>query len=177
MEKLPLCEFAPYAEFDELADWSRQVKIKAGWVCEFPGCGQLDKMLLESHHIKPVAFYPDLAKDLKNGNCRCIYHHAVEHWQDVNIRNMILARLAIIYHLRYGISHKQELQQTNTSDHILSNDDIPRHSPDNNDKPVIQDEANDLFYRNLLAKLRAVKLHEKYVANEETMGSRPESHL
>ena len=98
----PFYEFAPYHEGHELADWSRQVKIKAGWVCEFPQCGQLDKKLLESHHIKPKVEFPDLTKDIKNGECLCIYHHAVKHWDDLNLRNMILARLAMVYHLRYG---------------------------------------------------------------------------
>jgi len=95
-------EFAPYNEYDELADWSRQVKIKAGWVCEFPSCGQLDRKLLESHHIKPVSMFPELAKDLKNGECVCIYHHSVRHWSNEALRNKILARLALIYELRYG---------------------------------------------------------------------------
>lgn len=102
MEKQPFYEFAPYSEVDEYADWSRQVKIKAGHVCEFPDCGQIDRKLLESHHIKPKAEFPELAKDIKNGTCRCIYHHAVEHWDNENLRNKILARLGIIYHLRYG---------------------------------------------------------------------------
>jgi len=104
MEKQPFYEFAPYSEVDELADWSRQVKIKAGWVCAFPGCGVgvLDKKLLESHHIKPKELFPELARDIKNGTCRCIYHHAVEHWDNEEVRNKILARLAIILYLRYA---------------------------------------------------------------------------
>ena len=95
------CELAPYYEGHELADWSRQVKIKAGWVCEIPGCGELDRKLLESHHIKPLSVFPELATDIKNGVCLCIYHHAVKHWENEAIRNKILARLAIILYLRY----------------------------------------------------------------------------
>lgn len=101
MEKRPFYEFAPYSEVDELADWSRQVKIKAGCVCEFPGCGELDRKLLESHHEKPKDLFPELAKDIKNGKCLCIYHHAVEHWDNEVVRNKILARLAIVLYLRY----------------------------------------------------------------------------
>ena len=95
-------EFNPYMEYDELADWSRQVKIKAGWACEVPNCGELDKKLLESHHIKPKEMFPELAEDLDNGECLCIYHHAVKHWHNEAVRNKILARLAIIYQSRYG---------------------------------------------------------------------------
>lgn len=100
MEK-PLYEFAPYAEFDEFADWSRQVKIQAGWVCQFPGCGQTNRKLLESHHKKPKEMFPDLALELDNGECLCVFHHAVKHWDNENIRNKILARLAMFYQLRY----------------------------------------------------------------------------
>jgi len=97
----PFYEFAPYNELDDLADWSRQVKIQAGWVCEFPGCGELDRKLLESHHDKPVSMFPELAKEIKNGTCHCIYHHAVKHWDNEEVRYKILARLAIILYLRY----------------------------------------------------------------------------
>jgi len=102
MEKLPFYEFAPYHEDHELADWSRQVKTKDGWVCTFPQCGQLDKKLLESHHTNPVSMFPELAKEVKNGECLCIYHHAVKHWDNEELRYKILARLGMIYHLRYG---------------------------------------------------------------------------
>lgn len=98
---IPFYEFAPYRECDDLADWSRQVKIRAGWVCEFPGCGELDRKLLESHHIKPKEQFPELAKELENGECLCLYHHAVRHWDNEPVRNKILARLAIILWLRY----------------------------------------------------------------------------
>lgn len=101
MEKQPFYEFAPYNETDEYAYWSRQVKIQGGWVCEFPDCGQIERKLLESHHTKPKAEFPELAKDPKNGTCLCIYHHAVKHWNNEVVRNKILARLAIILYLRY----------------------------------------------------------------------------
>ena len=110
MEELPICEFSPYAEFHEFAGWSRDVKIKAGWVCEFPNCGQINKNLLESHHIEPAVQFPEKAQDIDNGTCLCIYHHAVAHWDDVIIRNMILARLAIFYHLRYEETDKKAAQ-------------------------------------------------------------------
>ena len=96
----PFFEFAPYNEYDEFADWSRQVKIKDGWACQ--KCGELDKKLLESHHIKPKEVFPESAKNLDNGQCLCLWCHAVAHWSNEVIRNKILARLAIIYHLRYG---------------------------------------------------------------------------
>ena len=101
MREQPFYEFAPYSEVDEFADWSRQVKIKGGQVCEFPDCGQIDRKLLESHHTKPKVEFPELAKDINNGECLCIYHHAVKHWSNEVIRNKILARLAIILYLRY----------------------------------------------------------------------------
>lgn len=102
MDKQPFYEFAPYNETDEYADWSRQVKIMGSWVCEIPGCGEFDPKLLESHHIKPKAEFPELAKEIGNGTCLCIYHHAVKHWSNEVIRNKILARLAIILYLRYA---------------------------------------------------------------------------
>lgn len=108
MDKQPFYEFAPYSEVDEYADWSRQVKIKGGRVCEFTGCGVTDQKLLESHHIKPKAEFPELDKDIDNGECICLFHHAVRHWANEIIRNKILARLAIILWLRYAKpSHKE----------------------------------------------------------------------
>lgn len=105
MEKLkPFYEFAPYDSTDDLADWSRGVKIKGGQVCI--QCGELDRKLLESHHIKTKEQFPELAKELSNGECRCLFCHAVAHWSNEPVRNKILARLAIIYHLRYSAQPK-----------------------------------------------------------------------
>lgn len=72
------------------ADWSLQVKMRAGYCCQHPGCGELEKSLLESHHVKPVSQYPELRNDLTNGKCLCLYHHALAHtgW----IRRLIMAR-------------------------------------------------------------------------------------
>lgn len=55
--------------------WSRQVKEKAGFVCQY--CGTTDN--LESHHIKPVYAYPNLQFDISNGVCLCRYHHRAAH--------------------------------------------------------------------------------------------------
>lgn len=68
--------------------------MRAGWVCEAPGCGCLDKELLDSHHIQPKSLYPDLADDDDNGKCLCLWHHAKKHtgW----IKEKILARLGEI---------------------------------------------------------------------------------
>lgn len=82
---------------EKLRDWSRQVKIKGGWVCK---CGELDKELLESHHIEPVKVSPEKQYDLDNGQCLCLWCHAEAHITDRAVYNMILARLAVILYKR-----------------------------------------------------------------------------
>lgn len=85
---------------EELADWSKQVKIKDHYVCQGPDCGEMDRSLLESHHSNPKEQFPELALDLDNGECLCLPCHAHEHRANAYIYNMILARLAKILYLR-----------------------------------------------------------------------------
>jgi len=89
--------------------WSTDIKIKAGWVCEEPGCGELDRELLESHHIEPVAVCPEKRHDLANGKCLCIFHHATAHtgWA----RLTILARLGLVLLARLYPHRKPEIQR------------------------------------------------------------------
>ena len=75
-----------------LIDWSNQVKMAAGWVCS---CGELDKTLLEAHHIKPIYIFPERLYDLDNGECICMWGHALSHQNDRRIMEHILARLAV----------------------------------------------------------------------------------
>ena len=83
------------------AQWSREIKMIAGWVCQVEGCGigVGDPELLESHHIKPKEQFPEFRHDLSNGECLCIYHHAMAHKN--RVREIILARYALILHKRY----------------------------------------------------------------------------
>ena len=83
---------------EELADWSKGVKIKDHYVCQ--DCGELDRTLLESHHSQPKEQYPELALDPDNGECLCLVCHADRHRANAFIYNMILARLAKVLYLR-----------------------------------------------------------------------------
>lgn len=78
--------------------WSRDVKIKGGWVCG--KCGELDRELLESHHIKPKHIFPELAYEVDNGECTCLWCHAIAHQDNIVICNQILARLAVKLYFR-----------------------------------------------------------------------------
>ena len=77
----------------KLRRWSFEVKVKAGWVCETVGCGELDRRLLESHHIKPKDLFPELMYELSNGKCPCIRCHAEAHKDNPEVAAMILERL------------------------------------------------------------------------------------
>ena len=85
---------------EKLIDWSRQVKVKDGWVCQ--DCGELDRELLESHHTHPKAEYPELAFDLDNGQCTCIPCHAERHKDNPVVVSMILLRLELIIYKRFS---------------------------------------------------------------------------
>ena len=87
---------------EKLKEWSRNVKIRDGWVCD---CGELDRELLDSHHIEPKYLRPDLIYEVDNGRILCLWCHAKAHWSYEAVRNKILARLAIILYGRlYGKS-------------------------------------------------------------------------
>jgi len=90
---------------ERLKEWSLNVKIRDGWVCTEPGCGELDRELLDSHHIEPKYLRPDLIYEVDNGRTLCLWCHAKKHWSYEAVRNKILARLAIILYGRlYGKS-------------------------------------------------------------------------
>lgn len=78
------------------AQWSREVRIKDGYICR--NCGELDRSLLQAHHIKQKAQFPELAYNLDNGRCLCLLCHAKQHsgWA----RLMILARLGLLLYQR-----------------------------------------------------------------------------
>lgn len=97
---------------DKDARWSLGVKVRAGWVCEEPGCGEGvggDKTLLEAHHIEPVAICPTKRNDPTNGRCLCLFHHASKHtgWA----RLTILARLALVLYGRLYPHKKAEIER------------------------------------------------------------------
>lgn len=85
----------------KLFEWSKGVKIAGGWVCKRCGDGIADREMLESHHIKPRALFPELMYDLDNGECLCLFCHAKAHENNPIICNQILARLAIILYNRH----------------------------------------------------------------------------
>ncbi len=68
---------------DEFSDaynvhaWAVGVKSRDCWVCQ--DCGELDKELLEAHHIKPKSKFPDLAEDIGNGRALCMLCHIRAH--------------------------------------------------------------------------------------------------
>lgn len=100
MEKTPFYELAPLSDDPELRTWSINVKIRDGYVCRH--CGELDRELLDSHHIKPISQFLELKYDIDNGITHCLWCHAFQgHKDNKAIRDMILARLAIILYLRY----------------------------------------------------------------------------
>lgn len=79
----------------KLYDWSRNVKIAAGWACKL--CGEaFDKAILEAHHKKPKHLFPDLIYNLDNGKCICLWGHILKHKDNPVIQNMILMRLVIL---------------------------------------------------------------------------------
>ena len=85
--------------FNKSAQWSREIKMRAGFVCQ--KCGELDKSLLESHHIKPRDMFPAQMYDLSNGECVCLWRHAVYHRNNPVVLNMILLRLLRILTKRH----------------------------------------------------------------------------
>ena len=60
--------------------WARQVKDRAGRVCQF--CGTSAR--LEAHHIIPVCVAPDLETEVSNGVCLCHHHHLAAHGGSYN---------------------------------------------------------------------------------------------
>lgn len=93
--------------------WSLDVKRRAGWVCEELGCGELDRELLDSDHIKPRAKYPKLAHDPENGKCRCLFCHAQKHKKarEMMAYYLIMERLALKLYGRLYPHKKAEIQR------------------------------------------------------------------
>lgn len=85
---------------EKLAEWALNVKIRAGWCCETKGCGELERRMLEAHHIKPKEMFPGLIYELDNGQCLCMRCHAEAHKDKPEVFNMILARLCLILYPR-----------------------------------------------------------------------------
>jgi hypothetical protein len=92
----------------EDSQWAFSVKVRAGWVCQ--ECGELDRELLEAHHIKPKAKYPALANDPHNGKCLCLWCHALAHKDRPGIVRRILARLGfLLYRKFYGSQFRRTI--------------------------------------------------------------------
>lgn len=69
--------------------WSLDVKMRDFFACV--ECGE--RKLLESHHVKPKEQFPELRCDLSNGECVCLWLHALRHKNNPVVMNMILLRL------------------------------------------------------------------------------------
>ena len=52
--------------------WAVAVKVRAGFVCEYPGCGATE--MLNNHHIESRSNRA-LRLALENGVCACVIHH------------------------------------------------------------------------------------------------------
>jgi len=79
---------------ERLADWSWQVKVKAGWCCQDCGfLGQLDKEFIDAHHIRSKSKFPKLKYDLNNGQCLCFLCHIRRHLHEPLAALLIIARL------------------------------------------------------------------------------------
>lgn len=79
--------------------WSKDVKIAGGHVCR--ECGESHPKLIESHHIKPRAQFPELQYEPDNGELDCLWLHIYQHRKDLVIQNMILLRLVYVLTERY----------------------------------------------------------------------------
>ena len=109
---------------EKLAEWALNVKIRVGWCCE--ECGELERRMLEAHHIKPKEIFPDLIYEFDNGQCLCMWCHAHAHADNEQVYNKILARLCLILYRRIvlkkswnqesrlGRSEQETLGQTTT---------------------------------------------------------------
>lgn len=96
---------------DKNVRWSRDVKANAGGRCKTYGCdiATFDAELRESHHIKPVSQFPQLRYALDNGECRCIYHHALQHTGSTRL--LIMARGFLILLVRLFPNKKNEISR------------------------------------------------------------------
>lgn len=54
--------------------WSREVRERDNYTCQFPGCGKQGKSL-DTHHIAPRSLRPDLKFKTENGVCLDRQHH------------------------------------------------------------------------------------------------------
>lgn len=78
----------------KLYEWSQGIKIRAGWACGH--CGEMEKVLLDAHHIKPRQQFPGLIYETANGECLCLWMHAYMHRDNLVAQNLVLLRLCRI---------------------------------------------------------------------------------
>lgn len=79
-----------------LEEWGLKVFKRDDYVCQKCGCKR--KRLLQAHHKKSKAQYPELAYDVDNGETLCVYCHIKEH---PKLKNFILSSLK----LKLGVPH------------------------------------------------------------------------
>jgi hypothetical protein len=73
-----------------LRKWSNIVRIRDRFICQL--ClNKFPSRLVQAHHIKPKADYPELAFDADNGICLCKKcHHRITHSDPRNIRRFVM---------------------------------------------------------------------------------------
>ena len=67
----------------KLSKWSRMIRIRDGHKCFLCEEDKTPRRLMEAHHIRPKAKYPDTAYTLSNGITLCRRcHHEIIHTSD-----------------------------------------------------------------------------------------------
>lgn len=90
-------------EAERSAEWSQNIKIAAGWVCQDCGfLGQLDKEFMDSHHIKSKSKFPKLQYSLNNGRCLDLLCHIRRHLHEPLAALLIVVRLIAFLVKRLG---------------------------------------------------------------------------
>jgi hypothetical protein len=72
-------------------EWSRQVKERDGFKCQWPNCSC--KTTLQSHHIRRHANYPTLRHDINNGITLCKFHHKMVNGKEEAYASLFLTIL------------------------------------------------------------------------------------
>ena len=77
------------------AAWSKQVRERDGYRCQYPACG-IYRRENHAHHIANKKQRPDLKYDVDNGVCLCREHHDWAHAHPIDA-----AELGLVSHERY----------------------------------------------------------------------------
>lgn len=78
-----------------LKQWSLKVKEKDSYTCQL--CGDIDRKVLEAHHIKEKGKFPELVFDFNNGITLCLRCHALQHTNDPKSLRLIQYKIKKYY--------------------------------------------------------------------------------